>query len=114
MLRVAFRIRPDQITGIPGWLESQHFDMQAKAEKPSSADELHVMLVNLLIERMHLKYHSEKRNMQMYALRIAKDGPRNLVRRASSAGTLRSFPAGSTYRRRCRGSTHAWISLLFV
>ncbi len=86
MLQVAFRIRPDQIAGIPGWLDSQGFDMQAKAERPSSADELHVMLVNLLVDRMHLKYHSEKRNMQMYALRVAKDGPRNLSHRASSAG----------------------------
>jgi uncharacterized protein (TIGR03435 family) len=54
MLQVAFRIRAEQIAGIPGWLDSQRFDMQAKAEKPSTADELHVMLVNMLVDRLHL------------------------------------------------------------
>jgi uncharacterized protein (TIGR03435 family) len=53
MLQVAFRIRAEQIVGIPGWLDSQRFDMQAKAGKSSTADELHVMLVNMLIDRMH-------------------------------------------------------------
>lgn len=85
MLQVAFRIRTEQVVGIPGWLNSQGFDMQAKAEKPSTADELHVMLVNLLADRMHLKYHVEKREMQMYALVIPKEGPK-LSRRESAAG----------------------------
>ncbi|HWE49247.1 MAG TPA: TIGR03435 family protein [Bryobacteraceae bacterium] len=85
MLQVAFRIRAEQIVGIPGWLDSQRFDMQAKAEKPSTADELHVMLVNMLVDRMHLKYHREKRDMQMYALVVSKEGAK-LVRRESAAG----------------------------
>jgi len=85
MLQVAFRIRAEQIVGIPGWLDSQRFDMQAKAEKPSTADELHVMLVNMLVDRMHLKYHREKKDMQMYALRVSKEGAK-LSARASATG----------------------------
>ena len=60
LLQVAFRVRPEQIAGIPGWLDSEHFEMQAKAEKPSSPDELHVMLVNTLADRMRLLYYIEK------------------------------------------------------
>jgi uncharacterized protein (TIGR03435 family) len=85
MLQVAFRIRAEQVIGMPGWLDSRGFDMQAKAEKPSTADELHVMLVNLLADRMHLKYHVEKRDMQMYALLVSKEGAK-LSRRDSAAG----------------------------
>ncbi len=85
MFQVAFRIRAEQITGIPSWLDHQSFDMQAKAEKPSTADELHVMLVNLLADRMHLRYHVEKRDMQMYALLVSKEGAK-LSRRESAAG----------------------------
>lgn len=50
--------------------------MQGRAEKPSSADELHVMLMNMLTDRLHLKFHSEKRGMQMYALTVDKGGLR--------------------------------------
>lgn len=64
MLQVAFRIRPEQVAGIPGWLDSARFDMQAKAEKPSSPDELYVMLVNMLADRMRLTYHIEKKEMR--------------------------------------------------
>jgi uncharacterized protein (TIGR03435 family) len=85
MLQVAFRIRAEQIVGIPGWLDSQRFDMQAKAEKPSTADELHVMLVNMLVDRMHLKYHREKKDMQMCALLVSKEGAK-LSPRESAAG----------------------------
>src|ERR1700679_2263991 len=56
MIQVAYRIKADQITGAPNWLETDRFDMQAKAEKPSSADELHVMLMNMLADRLQLKF----------------------------------------------------------
>jgi uncharacterized protein (TIGR03435 family) len=85
MLQVAFRVRAEQVVGIPGWLDSQRFEMQAKAEKPSSADELHVMLVNMLADRLHLKYHFEKKEMPMYALVVSKEGAK-LSRRESATG----------------------------
>jgi uncharacterized protein (TIGR03435 family) len=85
MLQVAFRIRPEQIVGIPAWLDSRRFDMNARAEKPSTADELHVMLVNLLVDRMHLKYHRGSKDMQRYPLLVSKEGDR-LSRRESAAG----------------------------
>lgn len=85
MLEVAFRIRPDQIAGIPAWLDRQGFDMQAKAAKPSTADELHVMLVNMLADRMHLTYHIEKKDMPMYALVQSKEGTK-LKPRENSVG----------------------------
>ncbi len=61
MIQAAYRIKADQIVGGPGWLHTDRFDMAAKAEKPSSADELHVMLMNLLADRLQLKFHHEKR-----------------------------------------------------
>jgi len=85
MLQVAFRIRPEQVAGIPTALDDLRFDMQAKAEKPSSADELHVMLLNLLADRMHLTYHMEKRNKPMYALLVSHEGAK-LTRRPTADG----------------------------
>jgi len=56
MIQVAYRIKADQIVGGPEWLSSARYDMQAKAEKQSSPDELHVMLMNMLTERLNLKF----------------------------------------------------------
>jgi len=68
MIQVAYRVKPEQVTGGPGWLDSDRFDMEAKAEKPSTGDELHTMLMNMLVDRLQLKYHREKKEMAMYAL----------------------------------------------
>ena len=112
MIQVAFRIRPEQVTGIPGWLDSQRFDMQAKAEKPSSADALHVMLVNLLADRMHLTYHIEKKEMQMYALVVANEGAK-LSRRESSAGDSGVDPHGHNLQVNMRGTNARMDFLAF-
>jgi len=59
MIQVAYRMKAEQIVGGPPWLDTDCFDMQAKAEKPSSSDELHVMFMNLLADRLSLKFHRE-------------------------------------------------------
>lgn len=86
MIQVAYRVKAEQIAGGPGWLDTDRFDMEAEAEKPSSADELHVMLINMLVDRLHLKFHAEKREMQMYALTVDKDGPKLTPHEATNGG----------------------------
>src|SRR4051812_43186906 len=53
-LRVAFQVRPDQISG-PAWLSTETFDMEGKAGRTCTADELHTMLQQLLVERFHIR-----------------------------------------------------------
>jgi uncharacterized protein (TIGR03435 family) len=86
MIQVAYRVKAEQIVGGPGWLDTERFDMEAKAEKPSSADELHVMLMNMLVDRLQLKFHQEKREMQIYALTVDKDGPKLTPHDATNGG----------------------------
>src|ERR1700683_4772240 len=45
MIMVAYRVKRDQIVGGPSWLTTDLYDMEAKADKPSSPDELHTMLM---------------------------------------------------------------------
>jgi uncharacterized protein (TIGR03435 family) len=86
MIQVAYRIKADQIMGGPSWLETDRFDMQAKAEEPSSGDELHVMLMNMLVDRLQLKFHHEKKEMQIYALTVDKNGPKLTPHEAANGG----------------------------
>lgn len=88
MLQAAYRIKPEQIVGGPAWLSSDPYDLEAQANKPSSADELHVMLVNMLVDRLQLKFHHDKREMAMYALTVDKAGPKLTPHQAANGGEL--------------------------
>jgi len=88
MIQAAFRVKPEQIVGGPGWLDSDPYDMEAKAAKPSTSDELHVMLMNMLVDRLQLKFHRESRDMRRYALTVDKDGPRLTLHPAANGADV--------------------------
>jgi uncharacterized protein (TIGR03435 family) len=64
----------------PDWVAmgAERFDVEAKAEDPAKATEaqLHQMLQALLVERFKLKFHREEKDMQGFALVVAKNGPK--------------------------------------
>lgn len=86
MLSVAWRVRPDQIVGGPGWLDTDRYDMNAKAEKGSTVEELHIMLVNLFKDQFKLQYHQGTKEMGIYALTIDRNGAKLTAHEAESAG----------------------------
>jgi uncharacterized protein (TIGR03435 family) len=76
MIVMAYHIRPDALTGGPGWLESDRFDVVAKALQTTSPDELRIMLRTLLAERFKLAIHTGRKIMPAYALVLGKTGPK--------------------------------------
>ncbi len=64
----------------PDWVAmgADRFDVDAKAEEPAHTTQaqLLVMLQNLLIERFQMKFHREEKEIQGYALILAKGGPK--------------------------------------
>lgn len=74
-LNIAFQVRTDQISG-PDWLATQNFDMEGKADRTCTADELHVMLQHLLEERFHIKMHRETKQIAGYNLVVDSGGPK--------------------------------------
>jgi uncharacterized protein (TIGR03435 family) len=86
MLTAAYRIRADQVSGGPGWMDTALFDLNAEAEQPSSIEELHIMLRNLLKERFKLRMHSETRDRPVYVLSVDKTGVRMKPHEIASAG----------------------------
>jgi uncharacterized protein (TIGR03435 family) len=72
----AYLVTPDRVVGGPAWLDSDRFDIEAKAEQPVGDDALMAMLCILLEERFNLKIHREKRLGDALVLRVAKDGPK--------------------------------------
>jgi uncharacterized protein (TIGR03435 family) len=60
----------------PDWVRSESYNIDAKAEMPATETQLKLMLQALLVERFKLKVHHEMREMPIYALVTAKNGPK--------------------------------------
>ena len=52
MIANAYSIQPFQVSGGPGWLESAHYDISAKAEGARKQDEVLVRLQSLLTDKI--------------------------------------------------------------
>lgn len=77
IIAFAFEIHLTQLSGRPSWAESQRYDIAARLPQggePSDA-QLRTMLKNLLQSRFGLSFHTEKREISVYAISIGKNGP---------------------------------------
>ncbi len=52
------------------------FEITAKASGSPNETQMRVMLRKLLADRLGLKTHTDSRNMQVFALTLAKGGPK--------------------------------------
>jgi uncharacterized protein (TIGR03435 family) len=83
LLQLAFGMRPDLISGIPGNIDSARFDIQAKVVDPDpeafkklTSKQIGEMLMPMLTERFDLKTHMETRTLPVYELVVVSSGPK--------------------------------------
>src|SRR5262245_52761186 len=74
LMRNAFRIQDFQIIGGLGWMESDRWDIQTKAEENASQAQENEMLQTLLADRFQLRFHKETRELPVYELAVTKSG----------------------------------------
>jgi len=74
MLRRAYGVERYQIAGGPAWLDTDRFDIEAKAEGEPTNEQMLTMLQALLADRFSLKVHREVKEGNVYALTVAKGG----------------------------------------
>jgi uncharacterized protein (TIGR03435 family) len=68
-----------QVIGGPNWIDSDRYDIQAKADCSGGAlsrEQLQLMMQAMLEDRFQLRAHMETRELPIYNLVVAKDGPR--------------------------------------
>jgi uncharacterized protein (TIGR03435 family) len=75
LLRRAYSLRSEQIVG-PGWIDEQYYEVIAKVSPDSDDQRVRLMLRSLLTERFQMQLHREMKMMAVYALVIAKGGPK--------------------------------------
>jgi uncharacterized protein (TIGR03435 family) len=76
----AYRFEPPQIFGGPKWFDETEYDVEAKADRAFSKEELAKMLQSLLAARFHLATHRETRELKIFELFIDRNGPRKSSR----------------------------------
>jgi uncharacterized protein (TIGR03435 family) len=82
LIEMAYGIRPDQLSGGPGWADSLQFNIVAKGPQrpPTRSDvkeaEMLRRLQALLADRFHLSLGRSSKTRSGFALVIAKGGPK--------------------------------------
>jgi uncharacterized protein (TIGR03435 family) len=75
LIQTAWDVKGYQVTG-PAWLESVRFDIAAKLAAGTTKEQYRLMWQNLLAERFKLVLHHSTKESSIYALVVAKGGPK--------------------------------------
>jgi len=76
LIRTAWNVDPAIVIGGPNWLETDRFDIVAKAPPATSPDNIRLMLQALLVDRFKLVLHNDIKPMPAFALTVGKTKPK--------------------------------------
>ena len=78
MISFAYGVHSKQVVGAPAWAAAEKFDIdgQPDGEGAPSDKQWKGMLQKLLVERYKLTLHHDKKELSVYVLSIAKNGPK--------------------------------------
>ncbi len=74
LILLAWRVQDFRVLGTTGWMDSERFNIEGKAEGNPGQEESRRMIQSLLADRFRLALHRETRELQQYSLVRAKNG----------------------------------------
>lgn len=117
LVEFAYDIKDSEISGGPGWIDSDRYDLEAKVEesdadarKPTPDERTHrirLMLRSLLADRFKLTLNHATQELPIYVLVVGKNGPKFHESEAAPPdppGAANSGPAGPGGQRMVRMS----------
>lgn len=108
LIGFAYNMKDFQISGGPAWIDSERYDIEAKMDESTIAalkkltpeqalEQRRLMVQSLLLERFNLKVSHSTKDLPIYALVVAKNGPKLTKSADAPAG-----PGGPGPRSRVR------------
>jgi uncharacterized protein (TIGR03435 family) len=91
LVQWAYHLQAIQVSG-PGWMDSSHYDVVAKASGPVSNQQLRQMLQTLLAQRFNLVFHRETKEMPAYVVTVGKNGHK--MKQSEGEGEMEIKPTG--------------------
>lgn len=78
ILLIGFGVQKGQLVGEPDWAKTERWNVDGvpDVEGEPSMRQLQEMMQKILVERFGLKLHHEQREMPVFALTVAKGGPK--------------------------------------
>jgi uncharacterized protein (TIGR03435 family) len=79
LMMFAYSIDKHQVVDAPAWTGADRFDIEGITDtpgEPNQRQQQEEMLQKLLADRFGLRFHHEKRELPVYAIQIAKGGPK--------------------------------------
>jgi uncharacterized protein (TIGR03435 family) len=76
LIQRAYGVEAYQVVGMPAWIASDGYNIEAKPEANTDQKQAWLMLRTLLADRFALKLHHETREFPVYALTATKGGPK--------------------------------------
>jgi uncharacterized protein (TIGR03435 family) len=80
LIKWAYGVRDFQISGEPGWVDSERYDVAAKADGNPRFDFLQptfeTMFQSVLVDRFKLTLHHQTKELPVFLLVVAKNGPK--------------------------------------
>ena len=78
LISFVYGVSAQQVTGGPAWMDSENYDLDGKPaqEGMPNQKQMKIMIQKLLADRFQLKFHREKRELNVYAIQVGKNGPK--------------------------------------
>lgn len=78
LVQFAYRVQEREIAGAPGWFDTETYDISAVpgGQGEPSIRQWQTMMKKLMADRFQLKFHNEGRELGVYAVTLAKGGPK--------------------------------------
>jgi uncharacterized protein (TIGR03435 family) len=92
----AYGVERDKVLGGPSWLETDTFDINAKAPANTPPETVKLMLQGLLTERFQLKVHNDSKSLPIYALVVGKGKPKLKESDGSATSRCQFVPQNMT------------------
>ena len=78
-------VRPPTVLGGPGWVDTDRYDIVARAPGETGLDEMYGPMMRALLEdRFQLKLHTETRELPVYSLTVTRGGTKLTPSKAGS------------------------------
>jgi uncharacterized protein (TIGR03435 family) len=97
LIQFAYGIQKSQLAGGPAWAGTDRYDINgvADVEGEPNTKQFQGMIQKLLAERFGLVFHREQRELAVYAITVAKGGPKLTKSARDSNGQMDESGSGS-------------------
>ena len=92
LLEWAYAIQPSQHSGGPSWIDTDRYDVAAKAEGNVTDDQMRRMMQTLLADRFKLKLHREPKELSAYVISVGKTAPKLSPPKDGETNSLQMAP----------------------